>query len=58
MNDRHAAAGRLKMILKKLADVFGARNKYRPERHYMRGPGPKSQIWSHQTRAVVRHKSK
>ena len=52
MNDRRSAAGRLKTILKKFTDVFGARNKYRRERHYMRGPGPKSQMWSHPTRDV------
>ncbi len=31
----------IQLLLKKFADLlFGQR--YRPERHYMRGPGPKS----------------
>jgi hypothetical protein len=32
----------LKKQFQKLLGVFGARDQYRPERHYMRGPGPKT----------------
>lgn len=36
----------LKKRIKKLFSVFGGRDQYRPERHYMRGPGPKSSVQS------------
>ncbi len=32
----------LKALLRKILLGPGAQDKYRPERHYMRGPGPKS----------------
>jgi hypothetical protein len=38
----NAMVEQLKKRIKKLLGVFSARDQYRPERHYMRGPGPKS----------------
>lgn len=32
----------LRALIQKILLSFGATDKYRPERHYMRGPGPKS----------------
>jgi hypothetical protein len=32
----------LRLLLRKVLPDLPARDKYRPERHYMRGPGPKS----------------
>lgn len=32
----------VKALLRKIFPGAGAQDKYRPERHYMRGPGPKS----------------
>ena len=32
----------MKALLRKIFAGAGARDKYHPERHYMRGPGPKS----------------
>jgi len=32
----------LKSLLQKVIQQFSARDRYRPERHYMRGPGPRS----------------
>jgi hypothetical protein len=32
----------LKLLLQKIVPDIPARDRYRPERHYMRGPGPKS----------------
>ena len=32
----------VKALLQKIVQGAGAKDKYRPERHYMRGPGPKS----------------
>lgn len=32
----------LRTLLRKILHNAHARDKYRPERHYMRGPGPKS----------------
>ena len=32
----------LKSLLQGIFGEFSARDRYRPERHYMRGPGPKS----------------
>ena len=32
----------LRALIQKIFRSFGAAEKYRPERHYMRGPGPKS----------------
>ncbi|RKE69519.1 hypothetical protein [Pseudorhodoplanes sinuspersici] len=33
----------LRTLLRKILQRARARDTYRPERHYMRGPGPKSQ---------------
>jgi hypothetical protein len=35
--------GRMLTWIQDLRRVFDASESYRPERHYMRGPGPKSQ---------------
>ena len=32
----------LKALIRKIARAFDTPDKYRPERHYMRGPGPKA----------------
>jgi hypothetical protein len=32
----------LRSLLRRVIQEFSARDRYRPERHYMRGPGPKS----------------
>ncbi len=32
----------LRTLLRKILQGANTRDKYRPERHYMRGPGPKS----------------
>ena len=32
----------LRRLLRKMLQSANARDTYRPERHYMRGPGPKS----------------
>ena len=32
----------LKALIRKITPTFDASDKYRPERHYMRGPGPKA----------------
>ena len=32
----------LRSLLRRMIGDVSARNRYRPERHYMRGPGPKS----------------
>ena len=32
----------LKALIRKIVLKYGAPDKYRPERHYMRGPGPKA----------------
>jgi len=50
MIGRRLIGERLKAAFQKLAGVFGARNKYQPELHYMRGPGPKSQVRLRQNR--------
>ena len=32
----------VKKLVQMIAPKFGTRDTYKPERHYMRGPGPKS----------------
>ena len=36
----------LKTLLRRIFSSHAAQNKYRPERHYMRGAGPKSKARS------------
>jgi hypothetical protein len=39
------ALARVTFMITRLRDLLvGSRDRYRPEKHYMRGPGPKSKI--------------
>ena len=39
----------MKKLILPIVPFLGAREKYRPERHYMRGPGPKAKARPAQT---------